>query len=155
MKRINQVAKKTFNGRPILPGDLEGSATVSRIGFITLSTYKSVMVLGVRDKAICTDGDNKDLYNKDLNGAILCLPQTIGSTTGGFVLMGVAEVGLAPKAMLFANHVDSLALGGLLMADIWMDKRIVTIDLLGHKFLDAVSTGDPIKVYEDGTVEIG
>jgi len=149
------MAKKTFHGRPILPGKVEGSATVSRIGLNTLSTYKPVMFAGVTDKAICSDGDNKDLYGKDITGAILCLPQTIGSTTGGFVLMGVAKLGLAPRAMLFANHADSLATGGLLMADIWMDKRIITIDLLGQDFLDAVNTGDPISVHEDGTVEIG
>ena len=149
------MAKQTFHGRPILSGKIEGSATVSRIGLNTLSTYKPVMFAGVTDKAVCSDGDNKDLYGKDITGAILCLPQTIGSTTGGFVLMGVAKLGLAPKAMLFANHVDSLAIGGLLMADIWMEKRIITIDLLGQDFLDAANTGDPIKVYEDGKVEIG
>ncbi|PHS35880.1 MAG: hypothetical protein COB07_12865 [Sulfurovum sp.] len=146
---------KTFHGRALLPGKVEGSAMVSHIGFNTLSTYKANIMGGVTDKAVCSDGDNKDLYGKDIGGAILCLPQTIGSTTGGFVLMGVAKMGLAPKAMLFANHVDSLAIGGLLMADIWMEKRIITIDLLGQDFLDAVSTGEPIKVYEDGKVEIG
>ena len=149
------MAKKTFKGRPILSGDLEGPAMVSHIGLNTLSTYKAVMFGGVTDKAICSDGDNKDLYGKDITNAILCLPQTIGSTTGGFVLMGVAKLGLAPKAMLFANHVDSLAIGGLLMADIWMEQRIVAIDLLGQDFLDAVNTGDPVKIHEDGTVEVG
>ncbi len=149
------MAKKTFKGRPILPGSIEGSATVSRIGFNTLSTYKANVIGGVSDNAKCTDGDNHDLYGVDLNGAILCLPQTIGSTTGGFVLMGVAKMELAPKAMLFANHVDSLAIGGLVMADIWMEHRIITIDQLGQDFLDAANTGDPIKVFEDGTVEIG
>lgn len=149
------MAKKSFHGRPILPGSVQGSATVSHIGFNTLSTYKANVIGGEKDKAICTDGDNKDLYGKDLNGAIICLPQTIGSTTGGFVLMGVASMDLAPKAMLFSNHVDSLAIGGLLMADIWMEHRIITVDQLGPDFLDAVKTGDPIKVSEDGTVEIG
>ena len=149
------MAKKTFKGRPILSGDLEGPAMVSHIGLNTLSTYKAVMFGGVSDKAVCSDGDNKDLYGKDISGAILCIPQTIGSTTGGFVLMGVAKLGLAPKAMLFANHVDSLAIGGLLMADIWMGKRIIAIDLLGQEFLDAVNTGDPVKIHADGTVEVG
>ncbi len=149
------MAKKTFKGRPILPGSIDGAATVSHIGFNTLSTYKANVIGGVTENANCTDGDNADLYGKDLNGAILCLPQTIGSTTGGFVLMGVAKMDLAPKAMLFSKHVDSLAIGGLLMADIWMDHRIITVDLLGDDFLDAVNTGDPIKVFEDGTVEIG
>ncbi len=149
------MSKRTFKGRPLIPGAVDGSAMVSRIGFNTYTSYKLNMVGGVTDKAICTDGDNKDLYEKDITGAILCLPQTIGSTTGGFVLMGVAKMGLAPKAMLFANHVDSLALGGLLMADIWMDKQVITIDQLGQDFLDAVNTDDPISVHEDGTVEIG
>ena len=149
------MSKKTFTGRPLIPGKVEGSAMVSRIGFNTYTSYKLNMVGGVTDKAICTDGDNKDLYGKDITGAILCLPQTIGSTTGGFVLMGVAKMGLAPRAMLFANHVDSLAIGGLVMADIWIDKQVIVIDLLGQEFLDAVNTGDPIKVHEDGKVEIG
>ena len=86
------MAKKTFKGRPILSGDLEGPAMVSHIGLNTLSTYKAVMFGGVSDKAVCSDGDNKDLYGKDISGAILCIPQTIGSTTGGFVLMGVAKL---------------------------------------------------------------
>ena len=149
------MAKKTFKGRPVLPGNLEGAATVSRIGFNTYTSYKLNMVGGMTDKAICTDGDNKDLYGKDISGCNLCLPQTIGSTTGGFVLMGVAKLGVAPKAMLFANHIDSLAAGGLVMADIWMGKRVIAIDLLGDEFLDAVNTGDPVKIHEDGTVEVG
>ena len=149
------MAKKTFKGRPVLPGNLEGPATVSRIGFNTYTSYKLNMVGGMTDKAICTDGDNKDLYGKDISGCILCLPQTIGSTTGGFVLMGVAKLGVAPKAMLFANHIDSLAAGGLVMADIWMEKRVIAVDLLGDEFLAAVNTGDPVKIHEDGTVEVG
>ena len=136
------MAKKTFQGRPLLPGSIQGSATVTHVGFNTFTTYKANMVGGVTDTAICTDGDNKDLYQKELKGAILCLPQTIGSTTGGFVLMGMAELGLAPKAMLFANHIDSLAVGGLVMADIWMEKRIITVDKLGPEFLAAANTGD-------------
>jgi len=40
------------------------------------------------------------------------------------------------------------------MADNWLDKRIVTVDLLGDDFLKAVKTGDTVAVHEDGTVEI-
>ena len=50
---------------------------------------------------------------------------------------------------------DVLAIGGLVMADVWINKHVIVIDLLGQEFLDAVNTGDPIKVNEDGTVEIG
>jgi acyl-CoA hydrolase len=68
--------------------------------------------------------------------------------------MIVMEKEIGPKAMLFANHIDSLAACGLLMGDNWLGKRIVTVDLLGDGFLDAVKTGDTVKVSSDGTVEI-
>jgi hypothetical protein len=40
------------------------------------------------------------------------------------------------------------------MADIWLGKRIVTVDMLGDEFLDTVKTGKKVKVFEDGTVEV-
>lgn len=69
--------------------------------------------------------------------------------------LAVACQGGGDKAMLFANHIDSLAACGILMGDNWLGKRIVTVDLLGDEFLDAVKTGDQVKVHEDGTIEVG
>ena len=40
------------------------------------------------------------------------------------------------------------------MADNWLCKRIIAIDMLGKEFLDTVKTGDKIRVYDDGTVDI-
>ena len=57
--------------------------------------------------------------------------------------------------MLYAEHSDSVSLAGLLMDDIWNDRRVITIDLLGDDFIETVKTGDPIAIYEDGTVEGG
>ena len=68
--------------------------------------------------------------------------------------MIVLEKGIAPKAMLFANHINSLAACGILMGDNWLGKRIVTVDLLGDHCLNAVKTGDKVTVYKDGTIEI-
>jgi hypothetical protein len=56
---------------------------------------------------------------------------------------------------LYAQHADSVSLAGLLLDDICNDRRVITIDLPGDEFLDAVSTGDPISIHEDGTVEVG
>jgi predicted aconitase with swiveling domain len=69
--------------------------------------------------------------------------------------MIILEKNIAPKAMLFANHIDSLAACGILMGDNWLGKRLVTVDLLGDDFLDAVKTGDKVTVHEDGTIEVG
>ena len=144
---------KTFKGRPALPGKLEGSAEVSHLGFNTCAAYVEVMISG-SDSGVCKDHDNPDLFNRDLKDKILCIPQTIGSSSAATLFMIILERNLAPAAMLFANHIDSLAACGLLMGDNWLGKRIVTVDLLGDEFLNSVNTGDTVNISEDGTVTI-
>jgi predicted aconitase with swiveling domain len=63
-------------------------------------------------------------------------------------------MGVAPKAMLFSQQIDSLAAGGLIVADVWVGKRIVAVDQLGDEFLESVKDGDRIVIREDGTVII-
>ena len=149
------MAKKTFQGRPLLAGDLKGKALVSKQPFNTSGSYLANMFGGVTDTAICTDADNPDLYQKELANCILCTTQTIGSTLGGAALMGVTEMGVGPKALLFSGHIDSVAAAGVFIEDIWKGKRIITIDLLGDEFLETVNTGDRIAIHSDGTVEVG
>ena len=149
------MSKKTFRGRVVLEGKVTGTATVSRQPFNTSGSYMENMFAGRTDSAPCTDASNKELFGKDLSGAILCIPTTVGSTMGGMALMGMKEIGVGPEALLFSKPIDTLAAAGVLMADIWKDKRIVTIDMLGDEFLETVQTGDPITIREDGTVEVG
>jgi predicted aconitase with swiveling domain len=149
------MSKKTFRGRVVLPGKITGKATVSRHPFNTSGSYMENMFAGRTDAAPCTDASNKELFGKDLSGAILCIPTTVGSTMGGMALMGMKAIGVGPEAMLFSKPIDTLAAAGVLMADIWKDQRIVTIDMLGEEFLETVQMGDPITIHADGTVEIG
>ena len=147
--------KKTFRGRVLLSGDLKGKALVSTQPFNTTGSYLKNMFAGETETAPCTDSSNKDLYGKDLSGAIICTTQTVGSTLGGAALMGVNDLGVGPKAMLFAWHIDSVAAAGLIIDDVWNGRRVVTIDSLGDEFLEAVKTGDSIVIKKDGTVEVG
>ena len=149
------MAKKTFKGRVVLAGKVAGKATVSKQAFNTSGSYMENMFAGRTDAAPCSDANNKELFGKELSGAILCTPTTVGSTMGGMALMGVKAMGVGPEALLFSQPIDTLAAAGVLMADIWRNERIVTVDSLGDEFLDAVKMGDPIAVHEDGTVEIG
>jgi predicted aconitase with swiveling domain len=149
------MAKKTFKGRALLPGKIEGKALVSHAAFNTSASYLNNMFAGETEEAICTDAANADLYKKELKGAVICTTQGVGSTLGGCVLMGMNELGVGPKALLYSLAVDSVSAAGLFMSDIWLEKRIVTIDMLGDEFLDAVQTGDPVVIHEDGTVDVG
>jgi len=149
------MAKKTFQGRPLVPGKLEGKALVSKQPFNLTGSYLKNMFGGETKSAPCTDAANKDLYKKDLKGAIICTSQTVGSTFGSPCLMGMNDLGVGPKAFLFSWHVDSIAAAGLIIDDVWNDRRVITVDLLGDEFLKAVNTGDPIAIHADGTVEVG
>jgi predicted aconitase with swiveling domain len=149
------MAKKTFRGRPMLAGKIEGKALVSKQPFNLTGSYLKNMFAGETKTAPCTDSANKELYEKDLKGVIICTPQTVGSTMGAGTVMMLSELGVQPQAWLFSSHIDSISAGGLIIDDVWNGKRVITIDLLGDDFLKSVKTGDPIAIHEDGTVEVG
>ena len=90
-----------------------------------------------------------------MQGKALCLPITIGSTTGGMILYTVCKLGKAPACMLFSESIDSLAASGAIMGAVWSDTSMPVVDRLGPEFLEAVQTGDTVTVLEDGVVRIG
>ena len=143
---------KTFQGRVVAPGRVSAEALVSHGGLNTLASFQKALQFGDK-KATCGDQNNPDLYGKQMAGKALCLPQTIGSTTGGLVLYCACAMGKNPACMLFANHIDSLAAAGAILADVWLDNiSMPVIDNLGDEFLDFVKDGNKITVKEDGTV---
>lgn len=142
---------KKFSGRVIAGGDLKGEAIVSRQGVNTLATFQKSALKNAK-KVISSDQNNPDLYKKLLTGRILCLPKTIGSTTGGLVIQTICSMGINPSAMLFSESIDSLAASGIILARNWENSSIIAIDRLGDKFLKYVSTGDTITINADGTV---
>lgn len=144
---------KTFKGRPVVAGKAEATALVSHNGFNTLASFQNALQFGDKS-AKCGDQNNADLYQKPMVDTALCLPQTIGSTTGGMVLYCAKVMGRCPACMLFSEHIDSLAAAGVVLGAVWTDTPMPTVDCLGDEFLEAVKTGNKIKVYEDGTVEV-
>lgn len=141
---------KTFKGRVVVPGVKTLPALVSHGGFNTLASFKNCK----KGKNICTDQNNNDLYGKNTVGVALCLPQTIGSTTGGMVLFNASVIGCNPGALLFSKPIDSLAAAGAILADVWTNNSMPTIDNLGDEFLEYVKDGMQIEIKENGEVII-
>ena len=144
---------KQFKGRVIVPGTCQAEALVSHGGLNTLASFQKALQFGDK-KATCGDQNNPDLYGKEMAGKALCLPQTIGSTTGGMVLFCANAMGRNPACLLFSKPIDSLAAAGAILSDVWTDSSMPTIDSLGDDFLDAVKTGEMLKIDEDGTVTV-
>ena len=144
---------KQFKGRVVVPGSCTAEALVSRGGFNTLASYQMALMFG--DKQVkCGDQNNPDLYKRPMLGKALCLPMTIGSTTGGMVLYTACALGKQPACMLFSKPIDSLAASGAILGDVWTDNKMPVIDMLGDEFLDYVQTGMSVTVTEDGTVTV-
>ena len=143
---------KEFKGRIIAPGTVTAEAVVSHRGFNTLASLQGALQFGDK-KATCGDQNNPDLHGKELAGKALCLPQTIGSTTGGLVIYCACAMQRQPACMLFSNPIDSLAAAGSILASVWLpDVKMPVIDSLGEEFLNYVQHGMTITVKEDGTV---
>lgn len=147
---------KQFKGRVIAPGNITAEALVSHGGLNTLASFQKALQFGDK-KATCGDQNNPDLYGKQMAGKALCLPQTIGSTTGGLVLYCACSMGRQPACMLFSNPIDSLAGAGVILADVWLEgenTKMPVIDSLGEEFLNYVKDGMKITIKDGGIVEV-
>ncbi|MCF0137953.1 MAG: DUF126 domain-containing protein [Oscillospiraceae bacterium] len=144
---------RQFKGRVIVPGTCTAEALVSHGGFNTLASYQMALMFGDK-KVKCGDQNNEELYKKPMLGKALCLPMTIGSTTGGMVLFTVCSLDKQPACMLFSKTIDSLAASGAIMGDVWTDAKMPVVDELGDEFLEYVKTGMSITVKEDGIVVV-
>lgn len=140
-----------FKGRVLYKGNLSGEALVSKKGVNILATYFKGMP--TKDKR-SLDQNNEYLYKKEIAGKILIIPECIGSITGGMMLQAASMNDIAPAAILFANHVDTLSSAGLVLSDIWADKKIIAIDNIGSDILNEVRSGDMVKIYENGEIEV-
>ena len=145
---------KEFKGRVIAAGEVTAEAVVTRQGFNTLASYQTSFLTGDK-KATCSDQNNPDLYKKPMAGVALCLPQTIGSTTGGMILYTASDYGRQPACMLLSKPIDSIGAAGVLLSDIWTDAKMPTIDSLGDEVLEDVKTGMTITIKPDGVVQVG
>lgn len=147
---------KKFKGRVVAAGNLTAEALVSHGGLNTLASFQKALQFGDKN-ATSGDQNNKDLYGKQMAGKALCLPQTIGSTTGGLVLYCACAMKRQPACLLFSLPIDSLAAAGAVLADVWLDgkdSKMPVIDSLGEEFLNYVKDGMKITIHDDGTVEV-
>ncbi|MBQ8382579.1 MAG: DUF126 domain-containing protein [Clostridia bacterium] len=145
---------KVFKGRVVAPGTVTAEALVSHGGLNTLASFQKALQFGDKT-ATCGDQNNPDLYGKQMLDKALCLPMTIGSTTGGLVLYCACAMKRQPACMLFSKPIDSLAAAGAILADVWVDDvTMPVVDSLGDEFLDYVKDGMTITVKDGGEVVV-
>ena len=128
-----------LKGRSLVKGEVEGEALVTSqpISFFG----------GVNPKTGFVVEKNHELYGEKVTGKILVFPYGKGSSVGSYVLYAMARYGTAPLAIINLKTDPIIAVGCALA-------NIPLIDRLDKNPLEAIKTGDKVKVFLDGWVEV-
>jgi hypothetical protein len=130
---------KRLKGRVIVAGRVEGLALVSSK---PISFYGGV---NPENGEIVERGHM--LKGVKVSGKILVFPYGRGSSVGVYVLYAMAKYGTAPKAIINVEAEPVVASGCILA-------EIPLLDRFDVNPLVAISTGDKVKILEDGIVEV-
>ena len=145
---------REFQGRVVAPGTVTAPALVSHGGLNTLASFQKALQFGDK-KATCGAQNDPDLFGKQMLGKALCLPQTIGSPTGGLVLYSACAMERQPACMLFSRPIDTLAAAGSILASVWLDGvNMPVVDSLGEEFLAYMKDGMTVTVKENGLIQV-
>ena len=144
---------KQFSGRVVIKGAVSAEALVSRAEFNLQASYRKTMLYRPC-VTVCNDENNPELYGKKMSGKALCLSHAVGPTNGGISFCCSTKKDKHPACLLFAEHIDTITAGGVVLSEIWNNDSIPTIDNLGYDFLNSVHEGMMVSVSEDGIVTI-
>jgi predicted aconitase with swiveling domain len=136
------VADLLIAGRPIVAGEAEGEALVTRdaLSFWGGFDFHTGEII---DK-------HHPLAGVRATGRILAVPFSKGSSTTTAVLLEAVRAGTAPAAIL-TTGVDSFFALASIVADVMYAKSFPVIALDGDDFA-RLRTGDRLAVERDGTI---
>jgi len=136
------VAALLIAGRPIVAGEAEGEALVTRdaLSFWGGFDFHTGEII---DK-------HHPLAGVRATGRILAVPFSKGSSTTTAVLLEAVRAGTAPAAIL-TTGVDSFFALASIVADVMYAKSFPVIALDGDDFA-RLRTGDRLAVERDGTI---
>jgi len=127
-----------LKGRVLVAGRVEGEALVSAQ---PLSFYG-----GINPETGVIVERGHMLRGVKVSGKILVFPHGKGSTVGSYVLYAMAKYGTAPKAVL-NREAEPIVVVGCILAGIPL------VDRFNQDPVEALKTGDKVRLWEDGRVE--
>jgi predicted aconitase with swiveling domain len=120
-----------LKGRTVNPGEAEGVAMVTRTPFSFLGELEPLTGK--------VPSPSHELFGESLAGRIFVCPTGKGSSAAPSIAYTAKKAGVMPKAMIL-REVEPVIAAAILTAD------IPAIDKLDHDPLEAIETGDYVKV---------
>lgn len=138
-----------LQGRAVVKGSVKAPAMVSPQPFNMLASFSKTLIF--RKKKGLVQDKNHPFLGRDVKGKILVIPQTVGSTTGGLVLVEILRRGIGPAGIV-CECADSLMASGGILAEVWCGINMPIIDGIPFSQLQKIQDGSTVEIGKDGKV---
>lgn len=133
--------------RTVIGGTARGKAMVTRQPINFTAAMCKVPNMLPSKRAEIRDAHH-ELFRQNIAGRILVFPSCIGSTHTGLVLLDLVSMERGPAALVVQRN-DSLLISGVVLSDVWFDRKIPVVEYGDDDLFDRVPDGADVTVDGD------
>ena len=133
--------------RTVIGGKAQGSALVTKQPINFTAAMCKVPNMLPSKRAEIRDSHH-ELFKQNIADRVLVFPSCIGSTHTGLVLLDLVSMGRGPAALVVQKN-DSLLISGVVLSDVWFDRRIPVVEYESDDLYDHIPDGAHVEVDGD------
>lgn len=133
--------------RPVIGGRARGAALVTRQPINFTAAMCKVPNMLPSKRAEIRDMHH-ELFKQNIANRVLVFPSCIGSTHTGLVLLDLVSLGRGPAALVVQRN-DSLLISGVVLSNVWFDRKIPVVEYPGDDLYDKIPDGAQVEVDGD------
>ena len=133
--------------KTVIGGAARGEAMVTRQPINFTAAMCKVPNMLPSKRAEIRDSHH-ELFKQNIAGKVLVFPSCIGSTHTGLVLLDLVSMGRGPAALV-VQHNDSLLISGVVLSEVWFDRRIPIVEYQDDNLYELVRNGVEVEVDGD------
>ena len=128
----------------VIGGQAKGPAMVTKqpINFTAAMCKVPNMI---PSKGAEINDSHHELYKQNIEDKVLIFPSCIGSTHTGLVLLDLVSMERGPAALV-VKHNDSLLISGVVLSDVWFDRKIPVVEYQHDDVYDLIKDGANVTV---------
>ena len=135
--------------KTVIGGKARGAALVTRQPINFTAAMCKVPNMLPNKRAEIRDAHH-ELFKQNIAGRILVFPSCIGSTHTGLVLLDLVSMNRGPAALVVQRN-DSLLISGVVLSDVWFERRIPVVEYADDDIYDLILDGADVEVDGDAS----
>lgn len=139
----------TLKCKTVIGGRARGKAMVTRQPINFTAAMCKVPNMLPSKRAEIRDSHH-ELFRKNIADRVLVFPSCIGSTHTGLVLLDLVSMGRGPAALVVQRN-DSLLISGVVLSDVWFDRRIPVVEYEDDDLYELIEDGADVTVDGDAS----